>query len=66
MCVVCNRTPCHPACPNAADVTVDGCTTCFVDIKAANTYYKDDNGNLFCSLDCALEYYGIKETHYEG
>jgi len=66
VCVVCNRTPCHPACPNAVDVTVDGCTMCFADIKAANAYYKDDNGNLFCSMDCALEYYGIIETHYEG
>jgi len=66
MCVVCNRTPCHPRCPNACDVVVDGCTQCFCDIKASDTFYKDDNGNLYCSMDCALEYYGITETHYEG
>ena len=64
MCVICNRTPCHPACPKACDVVVGGCTQCFEDITAGNVYYKDDNGNLFCSMDCALEYYGITETHY--
>lgn len=65
MCVMCNRTPCHPRCPNAEEVVVDGCSQCYEDISAGNVYFKDDNGNLFCSMDCAVSYYGIEETHYE-
>lgn len=66
MCSVCGKTPCHPRCPNAEELEIGVCANCFWEITAGFEYFTDDNDNMFCSRDCAVQYYGIKKTEYSS
>jgi len=33
---------------------------CHIKIFSDCEYYTDDSGNIFCCLDCVLDWYGIK------
>lgn len=35
---------------------------CHVKIFSDCEYYTDDSGNIFCSLECVLEWYGVKRN----
>ncbi len=61
MCEICRRNPCASGCPNGADEIIGECAQCNEEIKAGYEYCKDGEDNLFCALDCALDYYGIEE-----
>ena len=41
-----------------AECTMPGC---HVKIFSDCEYFTDDSGNIFCSSDCVLEYYGIEK-----
>ncbi len=62
MCEICGYGTCHPRCPNAEAKILGICAFCADELEAGYAIFKDDEGNLFCSVDCALEHYGIKET----
>lgn len=51
----------HPRCPNAPESEVHGyCDKCSVELRTDYEYYTDEEGNKFCSHDCAVDYHGIK------
>lgn len=61
MCVECRQIPCNSKCPNAPNPKVRGyCQQCGEELREDYEYYTDEIGNIFCSEDCALEYYGVK------
>jgi len=62
MCDICHRNPCLPRCPNAdPPVEIGECANCNEYLLEGDAYYEDYAGNLFCSEECALTYYQIKE-----
>lgn len=64
MCDVCQHNPCHPYCPNYDGMHVVGaCEHCGQAIYSTDEFYTDETHTLFCSEDCAKDYYGIKETN---
>lgn len=67
MCEICRQNPCDPRCPNADTMEniIGRCDRCGDEISANYTYWIDEADNIFCSRDCAIEYYGIKETEYD-
>lgn len=69
MCEICHSNPCLSRCPNAPEPKVRGrCEKCGKELREDYEYYTDNEGNKFCSDDCALEYHGIKSqewTDYE-
>lgn len=62
MCEICHQTPCNCRCPNAKEPIVGSCSQCNEDIRSDYTYWIDEAGNLFCSEECALKFYNIRET----
>lgn len=67
MCDVCRHSHCNALCPNVSEPKIIGfCENCGEEIRADYTYTKDNDGNTFCSQDCAVEYYGIEETEWDG
>lgn len=68
MCEICRQSPCDARCPNADPPKVFGqCDECGADLTVDNAYFEDDDGNIFCSEDCALEFYGIRGREwYDG
>lgn len=60
MCRLCGREPCLPRCPNAINKCIGRCDTCGEAIYDGDECYIDEQSNLYCSLQCALKYYGIK------
>lgn len=67
MCDLCRQNPCHNMCPNAEPVKVIGlCDWCERELRADETYFTDDNDNIFCCQECALNYYGVREEDYDG
>ena len=64
MCKICGYTDCHPHCPNYECNKVNTCDKCGGDIYKEYTYWIDNDENIFCSEDCANDYYGIKEMDY--
>ena len=40
------------------------CEKCREELYEEYEIWIDDNGNKFCSEDCAKDYYGIKEMDY--
>lgn len=62
MCAICQREICPPRCPNADYRQVGSCAQCRTDITSDEEYYTDDSGNIFCDMDCAMDYYGIKSV----
>lgn len=66
MCEMCRSNPCDARCPNADTPKVMGyCDTCGEELRADYIYTEDNDGNTFCSKDCAVEYYGIEETEWD-
>lgn len=66
MCKLCLSYPCDKRCPNSYIPLryVGHCKQCDTKILDDETYYKDNEENMFCSEECAEEYYGIKEIDY--
>lgn len=64
MCQECRRTPCHPQCPNYECQKVGNCEMCGEDLYEEHEIWTDYDGNKFCSKDCAIKFYGIKEIDY--
>ena len=56
----------HTRCPNAQEPKVRGqCVHCYIELREDYEYYTDNDGNEFCSDDCAKEYHGIKCKEWE-
>ena len=64
MCQECGYTTCPPRCPNYKCHKVGVCSKCGEDLYEEYEIWTDDDGNKFCSEDCAKDYYGIKEIDY--
>lgn len=64
MCEICQQYPCHSQCPNYEYHKVGTCDKCGKDLYEEYEIWTDDNGNEFCSEDCAKDCYGIKEIDY--
>lgn len=62
MCEICMRSPHAPNCPNATHKVVGQCEECGVELEQGDKYYIDYNHLLFCSADCALDYYMVREV----
>ncbi len=66
MCEFCHKYPHDYRCPNAPEPKVRGyCLQCTEDLREDYEYYIDNDGNEFCSDDCALKYHGIKSKEWE-
>ena len=65
MCEICHRTPCLNRCPNAEVIIRGYCEMCGEELREDYEYYTDNEGNKFCSDDCALEYHGIKSEEWD-
>ena len=66
MCEICHRNPCLNRCPNSPDPKIRGsCDHCGKRLREDYEYYTDNEGNKFCSDDCALEYHGIKSMEWD-
>lgn len=65
MCEYCRQHPCPAGCPNAAPKVIGHCDQCDLELLKNHLYYKDNADNFFCSEECALEFYGVKEV-YDG
>lgn len=64
MCEICQQYSCHPQCPNYEYHKVGTCDKCGEDLYEEYEIWTDDDGNKFCSDDCAKDFYGIKEMDY--
>ncbi len=64
MCQECKYTNCPPQCPNYKPKKIGRCDKCGEDLYEEYEILTDDDGNKFCSEDCAKGYYGIKEIDY--
>ena len=62
MCSICKSNPCRSSCPNSVAEIIGYCAQCHEEIEAGYEYCKDTEDNLFCELDCALDYYGIESV----
>ena len=62
MCEICGYTSCHTRCPNRYSEILGECANCHCEIEADYESHRDSEGNLFCSLECALAYYSIEEN----
>ena len=40
------------------------CVVCGEILTSDYEYCTDDDGNLFCTTECALEFYGVKEVEW--
>lgn len=65
MCEICLMNPCHPRCPNYAGKIRGTCEVCGEELYEDQYYFTDDNGNAYCSEECAKKYNGIRETEWE-
>lgn len=51
--------------PEAPEPEVMGnCMTCGEELREDYTYFGDRDGNVFCSLDCAVKFCGIEEKDW--
>ena len=64
MCQECGYTNCPPPCPNYKCHKAGHCEKCGQELYDENEIWTDDNGNKYCSENCAKDYYGIKEMDY--
>lgn len=64
MCDVCQQYICPSQCPNYEYHKVGTCDRCGEDLYEEYEIWTDDDGNKFCSEDCAKDYHGIKEMEY--
>ena len=61
MCDICQSYPCLSRCPNYKEKKVGECQWCGNDIYDRCEIFQDNEGNIFCSKDCAIDFHGIKE-----
>ena len=61
MCQECRQNPCHSQCPNCKCHKIGNCENCGENLYEEYEIWTDNNGSRFCSKDCAIEFYGIKE-----
>lgn len=66
MCDICKQTNCPPLCPNYECHKVGNCEKCGEELYKEYEIWTDDDGNKFCSQNCAKEFYGIKEIYIES
>lgn len=59
MCNECNRKQCAVRCPNFNSEPMCQCKQCHQVIFFNNDYITDNEDNIFCSNDCAVEFHGI-------
>ena len=64
MCYICGKNPCHWQCPNYECREAGTCDKCGETLYTEYEIWTDNDGNKFCSEDCAKKYYGIKEMDY--
>ena len=62
MCEMCLKEPCDPRCPSFHEYRVGRCETCGVMVMDTDERWKDADDHLFCSSECAMDFYGIKEV----
>lgn len=62
MCDICMRTPHAHNCPNATREVAGRCEWCGAELEKGDEYYKDGSNLLFCSTECALDYYMIQKV----
>lgn len=66
MCDVCRHSHCNALCPNVSEPKIIGiCEKCGESIRSDYMYYCDNENNMFCCKECAVNYYGIKETEWD-
>lgn len=54
-------------CPLCHDPPVMGyCLQCKEPLRHDYEYYIDNDDNSFCSQECAIKYYGIKEMEWDN
>lgn len=61
MCDICKQYPCHYRCPNHKHNKIGVCENCTNELYEEFVIWTDSNRNKFCSKECAIDYYGIKE-----
>lgn len=63
MCDICQSFPCLPRCPNFDNYkSVGRCANCGDVIYSCYEFYTDKEKNLFCTEECAIDFYGIKNA----
>lgn len=61
MCEICRQYICPSNCPNHIFKVIGRCEKCGQEILENEELWRDEDRNLFCSDDCAKQYYGIEE-----
>ena len=46
-------------------ILIGKCVVCGEVLTTDYEYCTDDDGNLFCTTECALEFYGVREVEWE-
>lgn len=46
-------------------IVIGKCIACGEILTTDYEYCTDDDGNLFCAKECALEFYGVREVNNE-
>jgi len=66
MCDICNQSPCIYNCANAEPVKIRGhCLQCGLELREDYSFYVDNESNLYCSEECAVQNHGIIEAEWE-
>jgi len=52
-------------CPNYEPKIHGYCPQCYTPLLDTSTYYVDNDGNRFCSEECAIQNHGIIEIEWE-
>lgn len=66
MCEICRNHPCLSRCPNAPEPKIMGfCLQCSEELREDYEYSKDNEGNKFCSDECAIKYHGIESEKWD-
>ena len=61
MCKICGHSPHDVMCPNFNSQPMGQCKQCHDIVFFNNNYITDNEGNIFCSEDCAIKNHGIVE-----
>lgn len=67
MCEICRSIgACVSRCPNAQDPKIMGyCKKCSYELREDYEYYTDNDGNKFCSEECAIKFHGIESKEWD-
>lgn len=60
MCEICGENPCKRNCPNAVPKYVGRCARCLSPMYDTDLLWTDEDGEKFCTRECAIEYHGIE------